>query len=135
MHQYSSTSARKSGRQSDTAGVEGTTFARRPKNSGSTIKPGLTGRRISSDDAGVRPDTLGIIRTATPGVSEGFSSAPPLASAFFCGFGFRRLLGPRQQRGLAPRYEHVPAAIEARERPARNAREHLAGVAIDVDHF
>src|SRR4030095_7109769 len=115
MHQYSSTSARKSGRQSDTAGVEGTTFARRPKNSVSTIKPGLTGRRISSDDAGVRPDTLGIIRTATPSVSEGFSSAPPLASAFFSGFGFRRLLGPRQQRGLAPQHEHVPAAIATPE--------------------
>jgi hypothetical protein len=59
MHQYSSTSARKSGRSIATAGVVGTMLATRPKNSVSRMNHGLTGRRISSDDAGVSPDTLG----------------------------------------------------------------------------
>ncbi len=86
---------------------------------------GLTCRRISSGEAGVSPDTLGIILIASA----------PFAPALFRGFGLGRLFRPRRQRGFAADDEHVAAAVEACERTAGDPREHLAGVAVDVDHL
>src|SRR5579864_9702982 len=64
MHQYSSTSARKSGRQVIAMPLTGAKFASSPISSDSNTNHGLAGRRISSGAAGPNDPTWG--RTLIP---------------------------------------------------------------------
>ena len=54
--------------------------------------------------------------------------------AFFAGVGIGGLVRPRGQRRCVPQHEQVFAAVDARERLRRDAREHLPGLALECGH-
>src|SRR6476619_5533738 len=113
MHQYSTTSARKSGRSTSAVPLSGARFSIRPTSIDARMNHGLAGRRISSGDAGPNDPTLGSTLT-----NRLRSSSPALAAAFLGGFGFGRLLGPGRHRGGLRQHEQELAVIDPGERLA-----------------
>src|SRR6185437_8878945 len=63
------------------------------------------------------------------------SSAPPLAPAALHAVAFGGLFQARRTCGRLREHEHLHAAVDARQRLHRDAREHLPGVALDVHHL
>src|SRR6266542_450599 len=58
---------------------------------------------------------------------------PALAELLRC-VGIYRFLGTRPQRGCAPEHQQLLAAIDAGERRAGHAREHLAALALECPY-
>src|SRR6185437_12799101 len=131
----------KSGRQVIATPLTGAKLANSPINSDSSTNQGLAGRRISSGDAGPNDPTWGRTLTTRPlhmrvgvtGADRRSSAPPPRASALFQRIGIAGLLGPRGQCCRLREHEQEFAVVDARQRPAEDAREHLAGIALDVD--
>src|SRR5689334_16238302 len=132
MHQYSSTSATKSGRYVITGALSGKRLSSNARKIDSSTNHGLAGRRISSGDAGPNEPTWGSTTLIAPAcqcasarVSGIRSPASPDAATLFPGFGVARLLGPRGHRRRLRQHQQEFAVVDAGERLAEDAREHL----------
>src|SRR6516164_5407913 len=72
-------------------------------------------------------------RARTTPRRAGLSSAAAASLAGLPGIGLGGLLGARRRRGGLAQHEKILAAVHTRQRPRRDAREHLARVALDVE--